>query len=315
MTRIRIGAAVLNQTPLDWFGNRDNILGAIESARDEGIRVLCLPELCVTGYGCEDAFHSPGVEQTACRVLQEIVPHTRSMAVSLGLPVLHRSALFNCACLAVDGRIAGFVAKRFLAGEGLHYEPRWFKPWPRGVRATVALDGADYPIGDLVFNCGGVRIGFEICEDAWVAARPGSDLALAGIDVILNPSASHFAFGKFEIRKRMVIEGSRAFNVSYVYTNLVGNEAGRVIYDGGALVASAGRLLAQGPRFSFLPRYLTSAVVERQRHADGPRASGEFPADANRPDRRTRRVHARMAGNRAAGAVAENSRVGGQPSA
>lgn len=35
-----------------------------------------------------------------------------------------------------------------------------------------------------------------------------------------------------------------------------------MIYDGGALVASAGRLLAQGPRFSFLPRYLTSAVVD-----------------------------------------------------
>ena len=63
--------------------------------------------------------------------------------------------------------------------------------------------------------------------------RPGSDLALAGTDIILNPSASHFAFGKFEVRKRMVIEGSRAFNVSYVYTNLMGNEAGRVIYDGG----------------------------------------------------------------------------------
>ena len=172
--------------------------------------------------------------------------------------MLHRSALFNCACLAVNGRIAGFVAKRFLAGEGLHYEPRWFKPWPRGVRETVTLGGEDYPIGDLVFDCGGVRIGFEICEDAWVAARPGSDLALAGADIILNPSASHFAFGKFEVRKRMVIEGSRAFNVSYVYTNLAGNEAGRVIYDGGALVASAGRLLAQGPRFSYRPVHLTS---------------------------------------------------------
>ncbi len=59
------------------------------------------------------------------------------MIVSLGLPLLHRNALFNCACLAVDGRIAGFVAKRFLCGDGLHYEPRWFKPWPQGVRDTI----------------------------------------------------------------------------------------------------------------------------------------------------------------------------------
>ncbi len=56
-----------------------------------------------------------------------------------------------------------------------------------------------------------------------------------GIDLILNPSASHFAFGKLEVRKRFVLEGSRAFGVSYVYANLLGNEAGRAIYDGGAL--------------------------------------------------------------------------------
>src|SRR5476649_1595599 len=35
------------------------------------------------------------------------------------------------------------------------------------------------------------------CEDAWVANRPGTDLALRVVDVLLNPSASHFAFGKF----------------------------------------------------------------------------------------------------------------------
>ena len=70
------------------------------------------------------------------------------------------------------------------------------------------------------------------------------------------------AFGKFDVRKRLVIEGSRAFNVSYVYANLLGNEAGRVIYDGGALIASAGTLLAAGPRFSFAPVGLTTAMVD-----------------------------------------------------
>ena len=58
---------------------------------------------------------------------------------------------------------------------------------------------------------GDVRIGFEICEDAWVATRPGAYLARRAVDVILNPSASHFAFGKLEVRKRFVLEGSRAF--------------------------------------------------------------------------------------------------------
>ena len=116
--------------------------------------------------------------------------------------------------------------------------------------------------GDLHFDCGGVKIGFEICEDAWVANRPGNELALRGVDVILNPSASHFAFGKQEVRRRFVLEGSRAFGVSYIYSNLVGNEAGRAIYDGGALIAGIGRLLAAGPRFTFADYQLTVAQMD-----------------------------------------------------
>lgn len=285
MTRIRVGAAVLNQTPLDWSANRDNILRAIRMAREAKVRLLCLPELSVTGYGCEDAFHSAGLQQTALDVVGEIVPHTEGMIVSLGLPVLHKSALFDCACLAVDGRIVGLAAKRFLAGEGLHYEPRWFKPWPEGVRDTITIHGQRYPIGDFVFDCGGVTVGFEICEDAWVAKRPGGEMSLSGVDVILNPSASHFAFGKFEVRKRFVTEGSRAFGVSYIYSNLLGNEAGRIIYDGGALIASAGRLLAVGPRFSFKPVGLVTAVIDVGATRMARARTGSFqPALPNRDD-------------------------------
>ena len=40
------------------------------------------------------------------------------------------------------------------------------------------------------------------------------------------------------LRRRLVLEGSRAFGVGYLYANLLGNEAGRAIYDGDALVAS-----------------------------------------------------------------------------
>jgi NAD+ synthase (glutamine-hydrolysing) len=262
MQLIKVSAAVLNQTPLDWEGNKARILVAIEAARGAGVSLLCLPELCITGYGCEDAFVSPGLQATAREVLAEIVPATKGMIVSLGLPLMYHHGLFNTACLAVDGKILGFTAKRFLAGDGLHYEPRWFKPWPSGHRAEINIDGVDYPLGDVHFDCGGLKVGFEICEDAWVANRPGSELALRGVDVILNPSASHFAFGKAEVRQRFVLEGSRAFGVSYIYSNLLGNEAGRAIYDGGALIASAGKLVAAGPRFSFADYQLTTALID-----------------------------------------------------
>src|SRR5438477_634879 len=151
MKLIRVAAAVLNQTPLDWDGNAARIRGAIADAKQAGVSILCLPELCITGYGC---------------------------------------------------------------------------------------------------------------EDAWVADRPGGKLARQGVDLILNPSASHFAFGKHEIRKRFVTEGSRAFNVGYIYANLLGNESGRAIYDGDAMIAQAGKLLVTGPRFSYADWNVTHAVLD-----------------------------------------------------
>jgi NAD+ synthase (glutamine-hydrolysing) len=261
MKLIKVAAGAINQTPLDWINNRDQVADAIRAARAQKVSVLCLPELCLTGYGCEDAFHAPGIHATAFAMLKSVLPETKGMVVSLGLPLMYAGALFNTAALLVDGRIAGFAAKQHLAGDGIHYEPRWFKAWPPGIFGEVELDGQKYPIGNLLFDVGGIRMGFEICEDAWVGTRPGAAMAGKGADIILNPSASHFAFQKHQVRQRFVLEGSRAFNVTYIYSNLLGNESGRAIFDGDSMIASAGKLLALGKRFSYRPYCLTIATV------------------------------------------------------
>jgi len=262
MKYIKVGAATLNQTPLDWKGNQNHIIAAIEAAQAEQISILCLPELCISGYGCEDAFLSPSTLIQSQRVFQAIIPHTKNIIVALGLPLAYQNRVYNVVSLLVNGQICGFVAKRFLAGDGIHYEPRWFQAWPAGIFTEIEIQNQRYPIGDIYFNCGGVRIGFEICEEAWVANRPGIKLAETGVDIILNPSASHFAFGKHLVRERFILEGSRAFSVGYVYTSLVGNEAGRAIYDGDSLIASGGHLLAASKRFSFTPYQVISAAVD-----------------------------------------------------
>ncbi len=270
MQLVKVAAATLNQTPLDWDGNERRIREMLMRARGEGVSVLCLPELCISGYGCEDAFLSPAVRATALEVLASLLPHTQGLIACFGLPLAHHNGVYNVCALAVDGKLAGFVAKRSLAGDGIHYEPRWFKPWPAGARTISNVLGQDLPLGDVLFDCGGVRLGFEICEDAWMAERRGAELSLSGADLILNPSASHFAFGKHLVRRRLVLEGSRAFGVTYLYANLLGNEAGRAIYDGDALVASDGALVAEARRFGFSEGALTSAIVDielpRTRH-------------------------------------------------
>lgn len=262
MRLIHVATVAINQTPMDWAGNFENIVAAIEEARAGGASIVCMPELCITGYGCEDTFFSSDVQRRAVDSLMRIIPHTAGMAVSVGLPLMYFGALYNCVALIADGKLLGLVAKRNLAGDGIHYEPRWFKPWPEGKTAEILIGETTYPIGELVFELDGVRLGFEICEDAWVASRPAGTLADAAVDIILNPSASHFAFGKQAIRRRLIQESSRAFGAGYLYANLLGNESGRIIYDGGTILAERGKILAEGPRFSMADRTVTFATLD-----------------------------------------------------
>lgn len=265
MERIIVAAAALNQTPLSWEGNLTNIREAIRQARSARAQIVCLPELCVTGYGCEDAFHSAGIIKTALEYAQTIARESRGIVVSFGLPLSVAGAVYNVAALAAYGQLVGFVGKQNLAGDGIHYEPRWFKPWPRGVVTSLHVDGRNIPVGDIYFDIDGIKVGFEICEDAWVADRPGQRLSQSGVDIILNPSASHFSFGKHEVRKRLALEGSRAFGVGYVYANLLGNEAGRLIYDGDTLICSHGEVVSEGGRFSFEDVRVTTGIVDVER--------------------------------------------------
>ncbi|MEQ8210605.1 MAG: NAD(+) synthase [Lacipirellulaceae bacterium] len=285
MTKIRLAAASLNQTPLDWDGNLERIIAAIKTAREAGAAVVCLPELCISGYGCEDTFFAKGVQQTSLNMLLKLLPETKGIATTVGLPLVVDRILYNAAAFIADQSLVGFAVKQNLAGDGIHYEPRWFHPWPTGKVSEAEIAGEKYPVGDLVFDCKGTRIGFEICRDAWMKEkRPGKQLAERGVDILLNPSASHFAFAKQEIRRSFATEASRDFHVAFAYCNLLGNESGRAIFDGGTLIAAAsnkddGGIVAEGPRLSFLDSTMAAADVD----LEAMRAKREEKFGANKP--------------------------------
>ncbi len=284
MKNVRVGAASINQTPLDWRGNKRRIFEVCDEAVKRGVSLLVLQEMVTSGYNCDDWYLAANTHRRSFKMLKDIAEYTRpkgakssaqGLIVLVGLPLSFRNSVFNAVAVVANGKIQGFICKQFLANDGIHYEERWFVPWPKGVRTTIEIDGEVYPIGDLFFEIGGVRIGLEICEDAWVANRPGTDLALKGVDIICNPSMSHFAFGKSWTRREFVVGGSRAFGLHYIYTNGMGNEAGRAIYDGDVIIASAGKLQARGRRFSFRDWELTTAVlnIEATRYAQSASAS------------------------------------------
>ena len=241
---MKIAGAALNQTPLDWNNNLRNILDAIALAQSKKVDVLCLPELVITGYGCEDMFLHPWVAERSLLQLEKIIQACQKITVAIGLPMWFEQKLYNVICLVQDQKIIGFHAKQNMARDGVHYEPRWFSPWTPGQTATVNLFNKSYPFGDRTYQIDEAIIGFEICEDAWVENRPACRLAALNVNLILNPSASHFALEKIAEREELVVKSSAEFNCTYLYANQLGNEAGRIIYDGDVVIAQHGKLLA-----------------------------------------------------------------------
>lgn len=263
MSSIKIGAATLNQTPLDWKGNFNRIVNAIEQAKSEQIEILCFPELAITGYGSEDLFLSYWYPKKALEQLKALIPHTTGITVAVGLPVRIDAQVYNTVAIVENGQLKGFVAKQFLAIDGVHYEFRWFTPWKAFEKVEFDFFGEIVPFGDVTFHHKNIHYGFEICEDAWRGpVRPGYRLQERKVDLIFNPSASHFAMGKTLERKELIESSSEIFDCYYCYVNLLGNEAGRMIFDGETMLAKSGKLLYRNQLLSYQDCQLQSFFIK-----------------------------------------------------
>lgn len=262
----KIGGACLNQIPMDWENNLTNIKNAISEARAEKINVLCLPELCLTGYGCEDVFLSEWLPRKSLQKLSGLLPLTQDLFLTVGLPVRYEGNVYNGIALIENGAIKGIYAKHHLAKEGVHYESRWFSSWPYNKVESIDIEGESVPIGSINHVYEDIKVGFEICEDAWQEDRPACHFPLDQVDLILNPSASHFSFDKEEYREHLVISSSEKFDCVYLYTNLLGNEAGRMIYDGDIIIAQKGELVGHNKRFSFKNHNVLGVEVDFDAH-------------------------------------------------
>ncbi|MTI30999.1 NAD(+) synthase [Xanthovirga aplysinae] len=283
MKVLKIAAATVNQTPLNWEENQNNLRQAIKKAKEEKVDILCFPELCITAYGCEDLFLSDWLPQKALQTLLEIKEECQGIAVSLGLPFRFKNKLYNCNCLIFDREIQGFTAKQYLANEGVHYEPRWFTPWTAQESTTVQINGNSYPFGDLIYEIKGTKVAFEICEDAWKGKeeRPACHFHHKEVELILNSSASHFAFGKSELREKLVIDSSEDYQCTYVFANLLGNEAGRMVYDGDLIIAQNGRLIRRDTRLSFQNFRIVYADINFSQPEKTIAAPDQDPKDKN----------------------------------
>jgi len=250
--KIKLASSNLNQTPLNWKRNYRNIKTSISESINNKIEILCLPELATTGYGCQDLFFSNWLIKKSDELLIKISKLCKSITVIIGHPLIFKGKIYNSCCIIRDCKILGFFIKSNLPNDGIHYEKRWFEPWVLGKKDEIKFNKKKYPIGTIQIKYNKkIILGFEICRDSWDKKRPANYIKSNNNLIIFNPLASHYAFKKFEFRKNQVIQSSKNFNCTYMSVNLLGNESGKVIFEGDTILSQKGKLLDISKRFSF----------------------------------------------------------------
>jgi NAD+ synthase (glutamine-hydrolysing) len=261
MKKIKLSTISMKTTAMDFQGNLEKILNCIENEKCVSSDLILFPELCISGYACEDNFYSPYIWKKSMESLDKVKEKSENKIIVIGLPIFVSPFLYNCAAVLYNKRIIGIVPKMHLANTGVHYEKRWFRDGFSD-KTEYYINGELIPFGNLFFNNEHFSFGIEICEDSWVSSKPSALHSHSGADIILSMGASHFAFNKQIIRRQLFRENSRSQNNILMYSNLNGNESGRIIFEGGTLILQNGEIIKEGKRLHFSDTEINSVVLD-----------------------------------------------------
>ncbi len=234
------------------YYNAEQIFTMMRAAEREGVKLLTLPELCITGYTCGDLFNQRTLLEGAKDALSTILDATRSLELVavIGLPLSVEGRLYNCAAVVQKGRILGVVPKTNLPNYSEFYEKRQFTPAPNENRLISLCGQENVPFGaKILFRCNEMpefTIGVEICEDLWVPNPPSIALAGAGATVLCNPSASNEMVGKGAQRRTLVKQHSSRLLCGYLYSSCgEGESTSDVVFGSHCIIAENGSVLSE----------------------------------------------------------------------
>ncbi len=264
---IKVAAATPSIKVADCAYNADRILSLVKEAHEEGVHLLVLPELCITGYTCGDLFFQQALIESARECAIKVASRVpRNMVVVFGAPVELRGKLHNCAIVACAGKVLGIVPKINIPNYQEFYEQRWFTPALPNEESVEFGDDVVYMGGKLIFTCNQIpyfRLACEVCEDLWVPNPPSVNHAINGATVIANMSASDEVTGKSAYRYNLVQGQSARLVCGYVYADAgEGESTTDLVFVGNNMVCEDGLCLAS---HSMKPDALLVTELDLQR--------------------------------------------------
>lgn len=248
---LKVAAAVPAIRVADPDYNAAAVIAAGKKAFLNGARVVVFPELVLTGYTCSDLFLQDALLSGARKALLKVRDATRGSDCLwfVGFPLEWQGKLYNTAAVLQDGRILAFIPKRFIPNYAEFYEARQFAPGPVEPE-NIRFAAETVPFGShILLDVDAVRqlrIGAELCEDAWVMDAPDLEHCMAGANLVVNLSASNETVGKDDYRRSLVTGISARTISGYIYCSAGDGESTQdIVFGGRVLIAENGSVVGE----------------------------------------------------------------------
>ncbi|MFP3928936.1 MAG: nitrilase-related carbon-nitrogen hydrolase, partial [Desulfobacteraceae bacterium] len=240
----------INQTnPVigDFDHNAFLIKEAVKRARSEGCALVVFPEIPLIGYPPKDLLEKPAFVRDNLEHFHRLAAEIRDIHVLCGYVEKGNrqrgNRLYNSVALLGDGRVLASGGKRLLPTYDVFDEARYFDPAPQS----------------LIFELQGKTFGVTVCEDIWNVGdiqgvpaydlNPVEELVSAGVDILVNVSASPYTLDKPPLRMSILERLAASHSIPVVYCNQVGGNDD-LLFDGASMVMDRdGRLVMAGNEF------------------------------------------------------------------
>jgi len=233
---MKIALAQLNYHIGNFEANRDQIIRNIENAKNQGAELVVFSELAVCGYYPNDLLERREFIDKCIDSVNHIALHCHGIAALVGAPSINESPngkmLFNSAYFLKEGRIESVHSKTLLPTYDVFDEYRHFEP------------NREFNLIEM----NGLKLAVTICEDLWFnqpvfsafgrenlyALCPVEMYCRQNPDLIINLSASPFSYNQAKLRKDILLDNARKYQVPIIYVNQIGAQT-ELIFDGGSL--------------------------------------------------------------------------------